>query len=127
MYLLLADGLEETPIQRITIRPTKRLYHRSRPIVTAYPMQAIVVIDRFGKSHKKVLIQEPHIEGPSTVITVIKATPARRNQTLVYKRTAKVRMDRNAVKPIFYARARVNGSFKDQPIRAISDETVQPE
>lgn len=126
---LLADGLghpiqfEDTPIQKITIRPTKHFHRQSHAKASSQPIQAIV-IDRFGKSHKKAMMQETFVASPSKLITIVKETPRRRAQGFEHKRKAKGPMNLNATNPIFYAEARVNGSFRDQPIRNVSGERI---
>lgn len=127
LYLLLTDGyplqLEDTPIQKITIRPAKHFHRHSRPKGSlSHPNQAII-IDRFGKSHKKATMKEKLYDSPSNVVKIVKETPPRlRIHVLEHRRKAKGPINVNATHPIFYANARVNGSFRDQPIRSISAE-----
>lgn len=127
IYILSVVGyprqLEDTPIQKITIRPTK--HRHPRPKTSSYPTHAIVV-DRFGKSHKKAMMQEKLTgsDSPSNVITIIKEKPQIRILGFGYKRKAKGPVNLNGTHPIFFAEARVNGSFRDQPIRNISGERI---
>lgn len=127
LSLLMADGhpiqLQDTPIRKITIRPTKNLHRRFYVKASPQPIQAIVV-DRFGKSHKKAVMQEKFVDSPSKLITIIKETPRRRAQGFERNRQAKGPMNLNATNLIFYAEARVNGSFRDQPIRNVSGERI---
>lgn len=115
--------LEDTPIQKITIRPVKKIHRHSRPKASPHPAQ-IIVIDRFGKSHKKTLIQDKLIDMSSKVIKISKEAPKRRIHGSEHKRKAKGPMNFNETYPIFYTKARVNGSFKDQPIRSVSGERI---
>lgn len=116
--------LEDTPIQKITIRPTKYFHRHFRPKASSYPNQTIN-IDRCDKSHKKVMMQEKLIDSSRNVIKIIKDTPRIRH-SFEHKRKAKGPMNLNATHQIqiFHADARVNGSFKNQPIRTISSERI---
>lgn len=116
---------EDTPIQKITIHPTKYLHRYSHPKASSQPIQTIV-IDRFGKSHKKaIMMQEKQlIDTPSQLITIFKETPQKQVHGFGQKRKAKGPMNSNTTHPIFYAQARVNGSFRDQSIRSITGERI---
>lgn len=115
---------EETPIQKLIIRPTKYLQQHSHPKVSSQPIQTIV-IDRFGKSHKKAMMQEKQlIDTPSHVITIFKETPSQKNiHGFGRKRKAKGTMNSTTTYPISIL-ARANGSFRDQPIRSIYGERI---
>lgn len=110
MYLSAINGYplqdSETPIQKIVIRPLLRF----RPISVSDGNGVTKI-----KVHKRQ--KSPNIDlgdSPSSVITVIHKAP-KKTLPKVHKLKFRIQPGRH---PVYYARARVNGSFKDHPIRS---------
>lgn len=95
----------DTPIKKIVIRPVKRnnRHGNSQPIV------------RNGKAQNQ---PEPDIS-PNSIIRVIDKSRARTESS------PQLRKNQTQAHPIYYARAKVNGSFRNKhPIRDFPSETT---